>query len=108
MYEYKISKIHNIYNGDTITVDIELGFGIVKKEKFRLALINTPELRGDDRENGLISRDWLRERLGSAEEIIIKTFKDRKGKYGRYIGELFIDDISVNKQMIAEGLAITY
>ena len=42
MYEYKISKIHNIYDGDTITVDIELGFGIVKKEKFRFWKIAQP------------------------------------------------------------------
>lgn len=108
MYEYKIKEILRVYDGDTVTVVLDLGFGITKKEKFRLAFINTPELKGSEREQGLISRDWLRERLNTNEEIIVKTFKDRKGKYGRYIGELFINDISINEQMITEGLAESY
>lgn len=112
MYEYKISKIHRVYDGDTITVDVDLGFGVTKYEKFRLALIDAPEIKGEERPDGLISRDWLLEKLytakNSGKDIIVKTFKDRKGKYGRYIGEIFIDGISINKLMITEGYAKAY
>ena len=110
MYEYKIKEILKIYDGDTITVVLDLGFGVTKHEVLRFALINAPELRGEEREAGLISRDWLRDRLYTAEQegtdIIIKTYKDTKGKYGRYIAEIFIDDISINKQLVSEGLAV--
>lgn len=109
MYEYKIKEIIKVYDGDTITVVIDLGFGVFRKEILRFALIDTPEVRGEERPDGLISRDWLRDRLFVAEaegkDIIIRTIQDSKGKYGRYIAEVFIDDISINKQLVAEGLA---
>lgn len=109
MYIYKIKELVKIYDGDTITVVIDLGFGVFRKEVLRLASINTPELRGDEREVGLISRDWLINRLETAMDegidIIIKTDKDAKGKYGRYIAEIFIDGVSVNEELVAEGLA---
>jgi micrococcal nuclease len=110
LYEYKINKILKIYDGDTITVEIDLGFGVAKKEKLRFDLINAPEIRGDSRIEGLKSRDWLRMKLYQAEQlnkdIIIKTKKDKKGKYGRYIAEIFIDNISVNRELVHEGLAV--
>ena len=68
-------------------------------------------MRGEERPEGLISRDWLRERLNTAmteNGIIIRTHKDSKGKYGRYLAEIFVDDININKQMMAEGLAEAY
>ena len=112
MYEYKIKEILKIYDGDTITVVIDLGFGVTKKEKLRLASIDAPELRGDERPAGLKSRDWLRAKIQSAVEdntdIIIKTFRDRKGKYGRYIAEIYIDGVNINQQMITEGYAVAY
>ena len=112
MYTYRIKGFKKIYDGDTITVLIDLGFGVTKEEKIRLAFIDAPEIRGEERLEGLKSRDWLRERLLTAfnngEEIIIRTLKDRKGKYGRYLGEIFINDISINKEMIQEGYALAY
>jgi len=115
MYTYKIKKILKIYDGDTITIEVDLGFGVTKKEKLRLAFIDAPEIRGESRPEGLKSRDWLREVLYSAEKedkiIIARTIRDRKGKYGRYIAELFLDDtegISINQRMINEGYALVY
>jgi micrococcal nuclease len=112
MYEYKIKEILKIYDGDTITVVIDLGFGVFKTEKLRLAFIDAPELRGEEHDDGIKSRDWLRKKLYEAVEskydIIIKTLKDRKGKYGRYIAELFINGESINLKMLEEGLAIRY
>ena len=101
MYEYK-ALVTSVYDGDTITVDIELGFGIVsRKQKIRLAGINTPELRGEERESGLISRDVLREKI-LHKEIIITTFKDKKGKYGRYIGVVYLDETNLNEDYNAD------
>ncbi len=109
MYEYRVDEVIKIYDGDTITVKIDLGFSITKKEKIRLSRINTPEIRGEERPEGLVSRDWLRNRINSAIEnnvdIIIKTNKDIKGKYGRYIGDVFISDICINDELVSLGLA---
>lgn len=112
MFIYNVKEIIKIYDGDTITVILDLGFGITKREIIRLARIDTPEIRGEEREAGLISRDWLRERLYVAFEtnknITIRTNKDRKGRYGRYIGEVFVDEQNINDELLNEGLAALY
>ena len=108
MYEYKVRKVLKVYDGDTITVELDLGFGIYKKEKIRLSGIDTPEIRGEEREEGLISKYFVDEKLKTANEIIIKTFRDRKGKYGRYIGEVIIDGSSLNEELLQLGLAKEY
>ena len=109
-YVYKVKEVSKVYDGDTITVIIDLGFNITIKEKIRLTLINAPEVRGIERPQGLKSRDYLREILYNAikeeKTIIIKTLKDRKGKYGRYLGEIFIDDISINEKLVNDGYAV--
>ena len=116
MYEYKAICIA-VYDGDTITVDIDLGFGIwMKKQKIRLYGINAPELRGGTIETkaaGRASRDRLRE-LILDKEIRIKTHKeDKKGKYGRWLGWAFLKPrdtglriLSVNERLVAEGHAV--
>ena len=109
MFEYRVIEVLKVYDGDTITVRLDLGFGISKKDNIRFARINAPEIRGEERPQGLISRDWLRERISKAVQenkiLIIKTEKDRKGKYGRYIGELYIDGVCVNDELVSESLA---
>jgi micrococcal nuclease len=98
------AHVEYVYDGDTITVDVELGFTIHKEEKLRLARIDAPELRGEERPQGLISRDALRELL-DGEEI---TFKDEgKGKYGRTIAEVYVQDtINVSDWMVRNGYAV--
>lgn len=87
MYKYN-AQVVSVYDGDSITVDIDLGFGIIyKNQKIRLADINAPEIRGEEREAGLISRDALRKKI-LFKNVILLTQKDRKGKYGRYIGTI--------------------
>jgi len=113
MYEYKIVDIieKDIYDGDTIKATLDLGFGIYKKEKFRLARINAPELKGKNRQQGLQSRDFLRQLLlNNKNNLIIKTIKDRKGKYGRYIAEIYLqkENININNILLKEGLAVLY
>ncbi len=90
LYHYQAVVI-SVYDGDTCRMDVDLGLGVWQKnEKIRLARINTPELRGNDREAGVKSRDALRE-LILDKTVLLKTIRDRKGKYGRYIGEIFIE-----------------
>lgn len=117
MYEYK-AIVTKVYDGDTITVDIDLGFGIwTKKQTIRLFGINTPEVRGDEKEQGYISRDRLREWV-LGKEVILVTAKDKKGKYGRWLGSIYPygefmsetieGSVSYNQRLINEGLAEKY
>jgi micrococcal nuclease len=103
MYTYR-AKIISVYDGDTVTALVDLGFGITNKIKIRLKGINTPEIRGSERPRGLISRDFLREKVLN-KDIIIETFKDKKGKYGRYIGTLWLDEENVNELLVEQGYA---
>lgn len=108
LYQYK-AFVTSVYDGDTCTVDIDLGLHIwARGEKIRLLRINAPEIRGKGRQKGLRSRDFLRE-LIMDREIIIGTFKDKKGKYGRYLGEIWLpkDDeiININDLLVEEGYA---
>lgn len=107
MYEYR-AFVRKIYDGDTITVDIDLGFDVVlKAQKIRLVRINAPEVRGKQRPEGLKSRDALRDKIGN-KWIKIKTQEDKKGKYGRWLGEIWIDEECVNDWLLKEGLAEKY
>jgi micrococcal nuclease len=101
----------SVYDGDTITVDIDLGLKtFVKKEKIRFFRINAPELRGAERKRGLESRDFLRGILAD-KDIILETIKDKRGKYGRYLGEIWIENekgklINVNDLLVKKGFAV--
>ncbi|NJO90817.1 MAG: hypothetical protein HC831_19010 [Chloroflexia bacterium] len=112
MYEYN-AFVNGVYDGDTITVDIDLGFGVfMKNQKIRLFGINTPEIRGEERNLGLISRDILRKWI-LEKNIIIHTQKDQKGKYGRWLGTIIIKDESgishnINEKLLNEGYANPY
>ncbi len=127
MFEYMFvyrAIVTAVYDADTITVDIDLGFHIwARGEKIRLFGINAPEVRGPERPQGLKSRDWLRERILD-KEIVLKTHRAAKGKYGRWLGDIFLpgstsnrgkrsaavpgtagEPASLNNQMIGLGLA---
>lgn len=101
--------VTSVYDGDTCTVDIDLGLSItLHAQKIRLHRIDTPELRGRSKRRGRAARDFLRgEILG--KEILLQTIKDRKGKYGRYLGELWVKQgrrmINVNDLLVTEGHA---
>jgi endonuclease YncB( thermonuclease family) len=107
MYDY-MAKVIKVYDGDTITVDIDLGFGIeLKKQSIRLLGINTPEVRGEEREQGLISKEALSNRILN-KTILLKTYKDKKGKYGRWLGEIYLGEENLNEWLINEGYAEKY
>lgn len=109
LYFYK-AIVTSVYDGDTCTVDIDLGLHTwIKGENLRLLRINAPELKGDERENGLKSRDFLREQILN-KEITIQTFKDEKEKYGRYLAEIWLEkdgkDTNINDLMVEKGFAV--
>lgn len=104
-YKYK-AIVTKVYDGDTITVSMDLGAGVwLHGEKIRLAGINAPEVTGEQSLEGKISGRWLREKLLD-KEVVIQTFKDKKGKYGRYIANVFLDDICINDAIVGAGLAV--
>jgi len=84
MYEYKVIEVHSIYDGDTLKVTLDLGFGIYSKQTLRLHGINTPEIRGDERPAGLIARDYLRSKvyvaMSSNMNVTVRTIRDSKEK----------------------------
>jgi micrococcal nuclease len=114
MYEYNVKKLINVVDGDTIDVEIDLGFDISIFKRVRLAGIDTPESRTTDKFEkslGLESKAKLKQMLSGATRIVIKTEKpDSSEKYGRVLGWLYIDDtkISINDTLIASGYAWSY
>ena len=113
-YIYRIKQIIKVVDGDTIDADIDLGFDISLSKRIRLAAVDTPESRTSDaneKKYGLESKEWLKHKVESAKNILIKTeLPDSTEKYGRIIGHLFVNDQenSLNDQMIIEGYAWEY
>ena len=111
MHEYKV-KIRRIVDGDTIDVDIDLGFNmILSKQRIRLYGIDTPESRTRDKEEkfyGKLSAKFLKEQCKNNSEIFLKTYLDKKGKFGRILGELIVDGVNINKLMIEKYMAVEY
>jgi micrococcal nuclease len=113
-----VTKINRVVDGDTIDVTIDLGFDLYKKERVRVAGIDTPEKRTRDKEEkvlGIDATNWLKERLEAAikgdDELTIRTeLVGGVGKYGRLLGWLYIGDTetSLNELMISEGYAWSY
>ena len=98
----------SVHDGDTFTVDIDLGFGVwLKDQIIRLYGINAPEVKGEFRSLGFTSRDRLSE-LTINKEIILETIKDKKEKYGRWLGIVLVDGKNVNDLLVEEGFAKRY
>ena len=115
MYEYRC-KVVKIIDGDTVEVDIDLGFGVwLHKERIRLFGIDTPESRTRDLEEkkyGLAAKEYLTGMLDDDGGIKLKTHKDKTGKFGRILGELWrttnYADQSINNYMIDKHHAVMY
>lgn len=105
---YYSAYVTSVYDGDTITVDLDLGLGVwMRGQKLRLYGINTPELRGSERKEGMIVRDYVRGEILNTF-VLIKTHKDKKGKYGRWLAEVFKDGNSLNDELLSLGFAKPY
>jgi micrococcal nuclease len=114
MYEYRVKSVLAVVDGDTIDVDIDLGFDISITKRVRLAGIDTPESRTTDKYEktlGLEVKALLKQQLAGAKTIVIKTEKpDSSEKYGRVLGWLYLDGAptSFNETMVASGYAWSY
>ena len=114
MYEYRVKKLVGVVDGDTIDVDIDLGFNVSYSQRVRLAGIDTPESRTKDKFEkslGLEAKEYVKTKLKDATDIVIKTeLPDSSEKYGRILGWLFVngDTKSINEQMIEDGYAWSY
>ena len=117
-YNFRVTKIKKVVDGDTIDVVIDLGFDLQKTERVRIAGVDTPEKRTRDLEEkalGLDATNWLKDKLNetikSDQELTIRTeLVGGTGKYGRLLGWIYIGDaeVSLNQQMIEEGYAWEY
>ena len=117
-YNFRVTKIDKVLDGDTIDVTIDLGFELYKKERVRIAGVDTPEKRTRNLEEkalGLDATDWLKDKLEGAisgdDDLVIRTeLVGGTGKYGRLLGWCYIGDstVSLNEQMIEEGYAHAY
>ena len=117
-YNFRVTEINRVLDGDTIDVTIDLGFDLYKKERVRVAGVDTPEKRTRNLEEkalGIEATNWLKEKLEGAingdDELSVRTeLVGGVGKYGRLLGWLYIGDelVSLNEQMIAEGYAHEY
>ena len=117
-YNFRVIEINRVLDGDTIDVTIDLGFDLYKKERVRVAGVDTPEKRTRDLEEKELGKDatnWLKEKLEGAvagdDDLVIRTeLVGGVGKYGRLLGWLYIGDgdVSLNEQMIDEGYAWAY
>ena len=111
MHEYK-AKVTKIVDGDTIKCDIDLGFDLfLSNQTIRLYGIDTPESRTRDLEEkyyGNISKQFLNDYCPKGSYITLRTHLDKKGKFGRILGELIVNKVNLNEQMVAENLAVEY
>jgi micrococcal nuclease len=111
MYEYRIKKVVKVVDGDTVDLEIDLGFSLTKKERCRIAGIDTPECRTRnkaEKQYGQAAKLYMTGLLKNAKELKVRTEKD--GKYGRMLGWIYADDneLSLNEQMVVDGYAWQY
>ena len=117
-YNFRVIEINRVVDGDTLDCTIDLGFDLYKKERVRVAGVDTPEKRTRDEEEKVLGYDatnWLKDKLEGAiagdDELVIRTeLVGGVGKYGRLLGWLYVgtDELSLNEQMITEGYAWSY
>ena len=111
MYEYKC-KVTRVVDGDTVDIDIDLGFGVwLHKERVRIYGIDTPESRTRDKIEkrfGLLAKEFVKQFV-KGSSVILRTQKyDAKGKFGRILGDIIVDDKSLSETMIQEHHAVAY
>lgn len=111
MYEYR-AKVVKVVDADTVDVALDLGFKHTWEIRLRLANIDAWEVRGEEREQGLAAKQYVIERFANmeGEYVVVKTYKDKTGKYGRYLAEIFIPEktgelVNLNEELVKLGHA---
>ena len=110
-FSYRVKRVTKVIDGDTIDIILDMGFDIMYKQRVRLFGIDTPESRTRDKiekKYGLLAKQFLKETLKKGN-IVIKTHKGTEtGKFGRILGEIYINGININKLMCSKGHAVEY
>ena len=111
MYEYNCT-VTRVVDGDTIDVILDLGFSILHKCRVRLYGIDTPESRTrdkDEKARGKLAAKFLKDSIDKGKTVVLQSkLKDSKGKYGRVLGSVIVDDVDLNEKMILNFLAVRY
>ena len=110
-YVYK-ARCTRVIDGDTVNLEVDLGFHVFIKQRFRLSRIDAPETYGvkkdsDEQAAGTLAKERLTE-LILDKDVVIKTDRDRGDKYGRYLVEVIVDGTNVNDLLLEEGLVKVY
>lgn len=104
MYEYK-AKVIRVVDGDTMICEIDVGFSIKIKERIRLRGINTPEVRGTEKKWGLEVKEIVRDII-EGKDITLQVYK--KGKYGRYIADIIINNVQLSEYLLSNEMGVRY
>lgn len=105
LYGYK-ARVRSIYDADTLRLDIDLGCNVwINDEPCRLYGIDAWEIRGEERELGLEARDYLRALVPVGSEVFVRTYRDQKGKYGRWLVSIWYQGVNLNKLLVLHGYA---
>lgn len=112
VYTYKVKEVTKIVDGDTIDVNLDVGFEFYVHKRLRFLGIDTYEVRGDEREQGLVAKARLAEIIESADRLYVQTKMDGEGKYGRVLAWLWVEKggelTNVNVQLLEEGHGVAY
>ena len=110
-YTYRATVV-KIVDGDTIDVDLDVGFNTTMRKRLRFLNIDTWEVRGEEREKGLIAKARLAEMIEQSDDVYVQTVMDKKGKYGRVLAYFWTETdgvfVNVNEQLIVEGHGVPY
>ena len=98
MHDYK-AKVIQVVEGSVLLLDIALGFDVTVRQEIRLARIDTQEIRGEERDSGVRSKEYVEDVLHGVQEVIVSTIRDKKGKFGRYIAEVVFPKDGENKNL---------
>ena len=101
------AHVESVYDGDTLTAEFDLGFDLKLTESVRLLGIDAPEVRGESKEFGFISRDYLKDRINGQDVLILVPKKERE-KYGRILGIIKYEGVDINSELLELGLAKEY
>lgn len=110
MYEYNCT-VNRVVDGDTIDVTLDLGFSVLYKSRVRLYGIDTPESRTRDKDEkvrGLLSKDFLKNAIAGGKVVLKTKLKDSRGKFGRVLAEVWVNDQNINQNMVEENHAVAY
>ena len=112
VYCYRVVEVLRVVDGDTADVMLDVGFSTYMRKRLRFLGIDTWEVRGEEREAGLVAKERLQQLLDNADAVYVQTEMDAEGKYGRVLAWLWVENgatvTSVNEQLLLEGHGEVY